>query len=96
MDSFYSIPLWLQIYMQCEDNPYLRGFLRMTTKKLNNRLLLKCEDYIWAKKMLKLSLYYTTRDFELIADDSQKSIEKYNYYNSVSISASLFLNRFTY
>ena len=94
MDSFYYVPLWLQIYIQCEQNPYLRGILRMTTKKLNNPFLLYSEDYICAKKMLTLSWYYTTRDFELIADDSEESIKKYNYYRSVFRSASLFLNIF--
>ena len=96
MDSFYYIPLWLQIYIQCERNPYLRGFLRMTTKKLNNRLLLECDDYICARKMFTLSWYYTTRDFELIQDDSEESIKKNNYYKTVFISSSLFLNTFTY
>tara|TARA_B100001057_G_C22200217_1_gene700497 strand:+ start:203 stop:493 length:291 start_codon:yes stop_codon:yes gene_type:complete len=95
MDSFYSTPLWLQIYIQCEQNPLIRGILRMTTKNLNNSLVLKLDDYIEARKMFRLSWYYTTRDFELIRDDSEESIKKYNYYNNVFISASLFLTIFT-
>jgi hypothetical protein len=95
MDSFYSAPLWLQIFIQNETDYSIRGKLRMTTKKLNNPILLQNEDSDGARKMFRLSWYYTTRDFELIADESEEGIQKYNYYDSVFTSASLFLNIFT-
>lgn len=94
MDSFYSAPLWLQIFFQNETNPYVRGKLRMTTEKLNNPLLLQKEDSDGARKMFRLGLYYTTLDFELIADDSEEGIRIYNYYDKVFTSAALFLNTF--
>lgn len=94
MNSFYSAPLWLQLVFQNETNHVVRGKLRMTTKKLNNPLLLQKEDSDGARIMLRLGWYHTTRDFELIADESEQGIRKYNYYDSVFTSAALFLNTF--
>ena len=99
MDSFYSLPLWMQIYIQNENDPLIRGQMRMTTKKLNNPLLLCEEDILCARRKYRLGWYNTTHNFIsdyffIITDESEEGIELYNYYHTMFESAELFLNNF--
>ena len=68
--------------------------MRMTTKKLCNPLLLCEEDINGARQKLRLEWYNTTRDFLIIADESEEGIELYNYYHNMFERAELFLDTF--
>ena len=86
MAPFYLLPLWMQLYYQNENDSIRRGQMRMTTKKLCNPLLLCEKDINYAKQQYKLGWYHTTRDFFMIADDSEEGIKLYNHYHKVFLN----------
>ena len=90
-DTFYELPLWIQIYVQIEKNPYIRGLLRQTATTLNNKCLLIIEDCNYANSQLRISWYHTNKDYVLIADDSAEGNRIYNYYYNIYETCQLFL-----
>ena len=93
MTDFYDLPLWLQIYFQIEEEPYIRGLLRKTSKGLNDKSLLIKEDFDYANSQYKISWYRTNKDYVLIADDSDEGNQVYNYYYTINGSAYIFLKQ---
>ena len=91
---FYDLPLWLQIYFQIEENPYIRGLLRKSSKGFNNIYLLIKQDYDYANSQLRISWHRINKDFILIADYSDEAIRLYNYYYDIYNSSKLFLKYF--
>ena len=96
ISKFYSLPLWLQIYFQMEQNPCIRCLFRKTSKIFNNPLLLITIDIDHAASKLKLGWYQTNKNYILIADDSEWGIKEYNYYNNMYESAKQFLISFNF
>ena len=92
--NIYSLPLWLQVYLQSEDNPIIRCKLRMISSSLNNRYLLSQNDYNLAKKYKKLGWWKINKDFMLIADESNEGIEEYNYYYNMYENSNLFIKKY--
>ena len=99
----YTLPLWFQIYVQSENDPYIKSLLRRTTKILDNSLLLTNKDKNYALSRLHIGWYNTARDFRLIeydsndSNDSNDAVEEYNncyyYYYNIFTTAKLFLKK---
>jgi len=91
LQSLYTLPLWLQILVQQEDYPDVKGLLRQTTKILNDPILLTKKDKKYVINKIRIGRYHTTKNYELIADDSEEGNETYNYYHQMLISGLFFL-----
>jgi hypothetical protein len=91
MDHIYTLPLWLQIYIQIENNPIIRGILRRTCHSLNHKNLLIEADFEMAIERQRIGWYMTNKDYELIADDSDEGNITYNFYDNMYKSTSSFL-----
>jgi len=91
LQTIYTLPLWLQIYIQQETNPYIKGLMRQTTKKLDNSLLLTNLDKKYVINQIRLWRYQTTKNNWLIMDESEKGNKEYNYYHQMLTSGISFL-----
>tara|TARA_B100001057_G_C22745928_1_gene909736 strand:+ start:405 stop:701 length:297 start_codon:yes stop_codon:yes gene_type:complete len=90
--DLYKLPLWLQVYFQTEKDPKVRCLFRKTTKIFNSKILLIIEDIEYCKYRKRIGWYHTNKDFMLIADDTKRGIEEYEYYNKMYESSLIFLN----
>lgn len=87
-----NIPQWLYIFYEIYENGNIRGLLRQTCKYFNHLDFIAI-DKTFANVAYREGWYFTTKDYELIADDSDEGIKKYDYYQNKYDSAKLFIEK---